>query len=222
MLLMATSFARANAYPESDVPLPRLRTICQLWSCAAVLGGLGVAAIALDVPLARWVAAGHPPAFILKLCSLSEIFSHGLGVLLILIAIAVLDPWHRYAIPRIAAASLGSGLVANALKLFVARMRPHHFDLNGHGLESFGEWFPLLTNSSWEQSFPSSHTATAAGLAIVLACFYPRGRWLFPAMAGLAGAQRVLEHSHFLSDVFWGAAIGCIFAPLCVYGGRLS
>jgi membrane-associated phospholipid phosphatase len=220
--LMATSFARANAYPESDVPLPRLRTICQLWSCAALLGGAGVAAIALDVPLARWVAAGHCPNVILKLCSLSEIFSHGLGVVLILIAIAVLDPWHRYAIPRIAAASLGSGLVANALKLFVARMRPHHFDLSGHGLESFGEWFPLLTNSSWEQSFPSSHTATAAGLAIVLACFYPRGRWLFPAMAGLAGAQRVLEHSHFLSDVFWGAAIGCIFAPLCVYGGRLS
>ncbi|HEY2893831.1 MAG TPA: hypothetical protein VGJ16_06455, partial [Pirellulales bacterium] len=137
---MATSFARANAYPESDIPLPRLRTIWQLWSCAALLAGVGVAAIALDAPLANWVASGRCPAFLVKLCSLSEIFSHGVGVVLILVAIAVLDPWHRYAIPRIAAAALGSGLVANSLKLFVARMRPHHFDLSGDGLESFGEW----------------------------------------------------------------------------------
>jgi membrane-associated phospholipid phosphatase len=64
--------------------------------------------------------------------------------------------------------------------------------------------------------------ATAAGLAIVLAQLYPRGRWLFPVIAGLAGAQRVLENAHFVSDVFWGAAVGCIFAPLCVYGSRLS
>ena len=40
--------------------------------------------------------------------------------------------------------------------------------------------------------------------------------------AALAGAQRVLDNAHFLSDVFWGAAVGCIFAPLCVYGSRLS
>ena len=26
--------------------------------------------------------------------------------------------------------------------------------------------------------------------------------------------------AHFASDVFWGAAVGCIFAPLCVYGSR--
>ncbi len=83
-------------------------------------------------------------------------------------------------------------------------------------------WFPLLGNGSSEQSFPSSHTATAAGLAIVLAYFYPRGRWFFPALAALAGFQRVTEQSHFLSDVFWGAAVGCIFAPLCVYGSRIA
>jgi membrane-associated phospholipid phosphatase len=59
-------------------------------------------------------------------------------------------------------------------------------------------------------------------LAIVLAAFYPRGRWLFPACAALAGLQRVLSEAHFASDVLWGAALGCIFAPLCVYGSGLS
>lgn len=211
-----------NAYPEADIPLPRLRTICHLWSCAAVLAGMGVAALALDVPVAAWVKAEHCPAAIRKLSGLSEVFGHGLGVASIVVVIAVLDPWHRYAIPRILAAALGSGLLANILKLLLARTRPHHFDLQGRGLDTFSNWFPLLGNSSWEQSFPSSHMATAAGLAIVLACYYPRGRWLFPALAGWVGFQRVLEQSHFLSDVFWGAAVGCVFAPLCVYGSRLS
>ncbi len=219
---MATSFQRTNLYPDSEIPLPRLRTISHLWSCAALLGGLGAAALALDMPLATWVGTGRCPTAIQKICSLSELFSHGLGVVAIVILIAVLDPWHRYAIPRILGAALGSGLVANALKLLVARTRPHHFDSQSPGLDSFTDWFPMLTNASWQQSFPSSHAATAAGLAIVLACFYPRGRWLFPGIAGLAGAQRVLDNAHFLSDVLWGAAVGCIFAPLCVYGSRLS
>ncbi len=209
-------------YSDADIPLPRLRTISHLWTCAAVLAAAGVASLAIDTPLAAWVQSGRCPAVVQKLCGLAEIFGHGLGVLAIVVVIAVLDPWHRYAVPRIVAAGLGSGLAANIVKLLVARVRPHHFDLNGRGLESFGDWFPLASNPSWEQSFPSSHTATAAGLAIVLACYYPRGRWLFPAIAVLAGGQRLLEQSHFLSDVFWGAAVGCIFAPLCVYGSRLS
>jgi membrane-associated phospholipid phosphatase len=56
----------------------------------------------------------------------------------------------------------------------------------------------------------------------VLAAFYPRGRWLFPACAALAGLQRILSEAHFASDVLWGATLGCIFAPLCVYGSGLS
>jgi membrane-associated phospholipid phosphatase len=211
-----------DRYPESEIPLPRLRTICHLWTCAAVLAALGVASLAIDTPLAAWAQAGNCPGFIRKICGLGEVFGHGLGVVGIAVIIAVLDPWHRYAIPRILAAGLGSGLAANGLKLFVARTRPHHFDLQARGLESFVDGFPLLSNASWDQSFPSAHAATAAGLAIVLACYYPRGRWLFPVLAALAGAQRVLEQSHFLSDVFWGAAVGCIVAPLCVYGSRLS
>jgi membrane-associated phospholipid phosphatase len=138
------------------------------------------------------------------------------------VTIAVLDPGHRQMIPRVLAASLGSGLVANIFKLLLARTRPHHFDLQGETLDSFAGWFPMLGNTSWDQGFPSSHMATAAGLAIVLASIYPRGRWLFPALAALSGFQRVLAEAHFLSDVLWGAAIGCIFASLCIPGGRLS
>jgi membrane-associated phospholipid phosphatase len=215
---MSSPFTGADA----DIPLPRLRTIQSLWTLAAVLAGLGVAALAIDVPLARLVEAGYCPASLKKIFALSEVFSHGLGVVMIVLVIGVLDPWHRYALPRILAAALGSGIVANVFKLLVSRTRPNHFDLQYSGLESFSGWLPWWSGPSWQQGFPSSHLATAAGLAIVLACFYPRGRWLFPALAVLAGGQRIVVEAHFLSDVFWGAAIGCVFAPLCVYGSSLA
>ena len=147
---------------------------------------------------------------------------HGVGILLIAVTIAVLDPARRVALPRLLTAALGSGLAANLLKLSLSRTRPAHFHWNGNGFDTFCDWFPLLGNSSWTQSFPSSHTAVAAGLAVVLSWMYPRGRWLFPAFAALAGGQRILEEAHYLSDVLWGAAVGCVFAPLCVYGSTLA
>ncbi len=110
-------------FAEEEIPLPRLRTISHLWTCAAVLAGIGVAALFVDLPLAQWVRAGHCPGVVVKLCGLSELFSHGLGVLLIAVAIWVLDPWHRYALPRIMAAALGSGLLANGFKLRCWRVR---------------------------------------------------------------------------------------------------
>jgi len=206
----------------TENPLARLRSISHLWRLAALLSVFGVVAMSIDVPLANWARHENSPRALQKLCSLSEIFGHGMGIALILLVIGVLDPRRRCTLPRIATAALGSGLMANVLKLLVARDRPYHFDFSGSSSETFLQLFPLLSNTSGEQSFPSSHVATAAGLAIVLARYYPRGSWLFPMFAALAGGQRVLEQAHFLSDVFWGAAVGCIFAPLCVYGSRLS
>src|SRR5262245_23422678 len=101
--------ARSRWYVDEAIPLPRLRTISHLWACAAVLASLGVAALAVDIPLARWIHDGKCPNFIQQLCALSEVFGHGIGVALILVCIAVLDPWHRYALPRILTAALGSG-----------------------------------------------------------------------------------------------------------------
>ena len=126
--------------------------------------------------------------------------------MLIVVTIAVLDPWHRYAIPRIAAAAIGSGLAANVLKLFLGRARPQHFDLNLGGLDSFTDWLPMLRNHSWDQSFPSSHTATAAGLAIVLACYYPRPLDVPGLRGASAGFERSSASSSTISATSSGAA----------------
>lgn len=64
--------------------------------------------------------------------------------------------------------------------------------------------------------FPSSHTATAAGLAIGLASAL-RGRWLFATFAVLVAGQHMISGYHFLSDTCFGALVGCVFAGCCLH-----
>ena len=60
----------------------------------------------------------------------------------------------------------------------------------------------------------------AGGLAVALACLYPRGRWMFVLLAVSAGGQRVVSGDHFASDVVWGAGLGC-FCAIGVFNGGL-
>ncbi len=187
-----------------------------------LLVAAGLPALAIDCPLARWCMSVHCPGEVSKLLGFTEVFGHGLGVLLIVLVIYQLDPLRCWALPRVLAASLGSGLAADMIKMLVVRTRPHCFDFQGGVLASFGGWFPLARAGSDGQSFPSAHTATAAGLAIALVWLYPRGRWLFPAMAVLVACQRIQTGAHFLSDTLCGGAVGCLVAAACLWGGPMA
>ena len=81
-------------------------------------------------------------------------------------------------------------LAVEALKLTVNRTRP---DGDRHRANS---------------SFPSSHAANAAALALVLGLRWRRLALLFGVLAGVVGCSRVYLNRHFLSDVLCGAAIG--------------
>jgi hypothetical protein len=191
---------------------------CSLLAAGLVL--LGFACLPLDVPLARLVQGDNSPTSLRKICGFAELFGHGVGVGCLMIIIAVLDPPRRVGLPRIGAAALSAGLAANIGKLLISRERPRNvnLDLIERGVDTFGAWFPLAGNSSGGQGFPSSHMATAAALVIVLVLYYPRGRWLFPLCALCAGLQRILSDAHFISDVCWGGAVGCLVAQVFVHG----
>ena len=187
-----------------------------------VLAITGCATLPLDLRVARWCLESNCPDPLDKWFSLCEAFAHGFGVLGILIAIAVLDPRRRVVLARLVTASLGAGMAANACKLILARVRPHHFSFHGDIAATFGHWFPWASGGSALQGFPSAHMATAIGLAIGLAWLYPRGRVLFFVLAISAGGQRVISGDHFLSDVVWGAAVGAFCAVGVVEGGLLA
>lgn len=193
----------------------------RLW-LPLVLGLLGFAALPIDLPLARWFAAGRCPGDLERLLHLAEAYAHGFGVAAILLTAIVLDWRRRVLFPRALATVVAAGLFANLLKICLARTRPHAFLLSGNVWETFGRWFPLRHVSSNFESFPSGHMAAAVALAATLAWLYPRGRWLFIGFALLAGGQRLDSTAHFLSDVLWGAATGAFSASLFLPGGWLA
>ncbi len=179
---------------------------------------LSAIALAVDMPVMRWMDGHELPGDLRRLVHLSEVFGWGGTVWLIILTAGVLDRrgW-RVAIP-LAVSSLGAGLAANGIKLLVGRLRPRAADDMVTIWDSFVGFLPTMRSewagmsSSALQSFPSAHAATAAGLALGLALSYPRGRWLFAFFALLAMFQRMYGLSHWCSDVLAGAALGLLVA----------
>lgn len=168
----------------------------------------GLASMLIDVPLAR---ALHKDKALHRLHGFLESiepFGQPTAIVMTALAIALCDVRRRRLMPRLLVASLGAGLTADFVKLFVSRTRPHHHDLAGSVLASFQQLIPGLGVGSRFQSFPSAHTATAVGFCLALSTLFPQGSRLFVAAAGLVALQRVEAGAHFLSDTCWGAAVG--------------
>jgi membrane-associated phospholipid phosphatase len=179
-----------------------------LWP--AVLALLALCALGLDMSVSHYFHGNPWRGDLSKAVALCEAFGYAGTVLFILLAAACLDPRGWRVLPRLALASYGGGLSANLVKLFVGRHRPlDEKHLAETVLETFTSWAGHQ-HVHLTQSFPSAHTATAAGLACGLAYFYPRGKWLFIVLAALAGLQRMHSREHYLSDVLAGAAVGTL------------
>lgn len=175
------------------------------------------AAIPLDAPAAQWFAAEHLPAAVRKLLQLSEFFGHGFGILAVGLFIAMIDPPRRWAVPRVVFMAIGAGLLADFVKMVVARLRPRDGTLATSMSDVVQGWF-VVAGEGKARSFPSGHAAATVALALALSALYPRGRWFFYALAFLAMCQRLDEGAHFVSDLVAGAAIGCftVAVSLCV------
>lgn len=128
------------------------------------------------------------------------------------------------------------GLMAIATfgaKMLIGRPRPQFGDVETF-LGPFG-MYPIVTESgqkllvhAWDLgapshaqlwSMPSSHTAFAVGMSVMLASVYPAIRWVVVVLAGLVMLCRLLFDAHWLTDVVAGAAIA---AAVChpVMAGR--
>ena len=205
---------------------------------ATVLAGLGGLALGVDLDVARWCKAGHIPKEVMRFLNFSEVFAHGVGVATLLLTAAVLDPTlgSKRAIPRfgslpvsrdfvrMAMTAFAGGIMANLIKeTLVDRVRPRAADLSAaaSALATFGDSIAAnIASHSDANSFPSGHAATAAGFAAALSWKYPRGTWLFVALATAAAAQRVASSAHYPSDVLLGAALGVVGAALILGNAR--
>ena len=93
------------------------------------------------------------------------------------------------------------------IKQLVMRPRPY---------DTF-EKIRFLVEPLHDTSFPSGHTATAFGSAMVL--FFRKDgllRWLPFAAAVLMGFSRLYVGAHYFTDVRAGALVGTLVAAFCV------
>jgi membrane-associated phospholipid phosphatase len=194
-------------------------SVRSLYRGAAVLALLAGLTLLADLPLARTYAAAAIPSDLRRVLGWSEVFAHGLGVAVIALVVFVLDPPRRRELPRLLASAALAGLLANAVKLLVGRVRPRYYTLDDGVLGTFlgplPWWFGTPTDLGYGfaiQSFPSGHTATAVGLAVGLTRLYPRGGWLFFLFAILAAWQRIDAGAHYLSDTIAAASLGLLGA----------
>jgi membrane-associated phospholipid phosphatase len=192
-----------------------------LYYFAALFAIAMAIALPIDNRVASYFRLRDPSGTFHTLVSLAEVFAHGLGVAGILLTAYMLDVNRRRCLPRIVVTIVGSGLVADVVKLAVGRIRPRALAVD-RIWDSFVGWFPrfhpeirqgLSPNDC--QSLPSGHAAAATALAIGLSVLYPRGRWLFASFAILASLQRIEISAHYVSDTMAGAAIASLFCAVC-------
>lgn len=108
--------------------------------------------------------------------------------------LGISGPWYAQAMASI----LAVGVICQIIKKYFPRSRPVTVLPNVHVLGK------RLTSGS----FPSGHTATSFGLAIILSYHYQELACLFFTAAGLIGLTRVYIGAHFPFDVFWGTVVG--------------
>ena len=218
---------RAERLPSRhmEVALSRISTVSRSWFpfLPVLFFAGGIAALAVDCLLAKWCLHDRNRSeYVEELLQFGESFGNGLGAAVFILAAFQLAPKRRRAIPRVIAIVVGAAIAADLVKLLVTRTRPYGFDFAGGVWETFGQWFSLANVESVNQSFPSGHTAVAVSLAIALAWHYPRGSWLFLALAVLAACQRLQCGAHYLSDVLFSAAVGSAVAVVCLSVGPIA
>ena len=171
-----------------------------------------------DLQIATWAGA-HASALSTQILD----FVTSLGMTVTIVAVSVATGiygqrrWHRPSVWFfLLLVVAGQSLIANLIKVAVARVRP---DI--HPLAGFSG-----------SSFPSGHTTAAAATFAAVALILGRGRSpkvravLGGVAAGIAvivACSRVFLGVHWLSDVVAGLALGWAwFAVCCVaFGGRI-
>ncbi len=105
------------------------------------------------------------------------------------------------------AVALADQLSAQVLKPIVDRIRPCHTLDTVH----------LLVKCSEGLSFPSSHAANSAAVAVFLSSVYPRMAWYLSAFAALVGYSRIAVGVHYPLDVLVGAMVGFLSGTIVVF-----
>jgi membrane-associated phospholipid phosphatase len=169
-----------------------------------VVGAIAAfAAVALDQTLSNWLSS--PPLR----PRIEAILTVLLFISIYVVVIGVLSafPNRTRLIIGFLTTVLASAATVHVLKWAIGRARPR---LN-EGPLSFAPFQGLPDHDA----FPSGHCLAVGVLAGLLAVYFGRGRWLFLALAGIVGIERIVTGWHYLSDVIAGFCLAALMIGLC-------
>ena len=118
-----------------------------------------------------------------------------------------------------AEAVVDTQIVSFAMKQAVGRLKPSDIPPHGDLRDTWFKYKGSLVNGG---GFPSGHTASAFGVATVIAERYRKRRWVPFAAYGAASVlslSRLPTRAHFPSDIFIGAALGYSISHFVVLRG---
>ncbi len=127
--------------------------------------------------------------------------------------------------------ALGSGLLAEVVKLVVRRGRPDEL-LNRDATLSLTDprtfdyvsmWPGTTLGNFWDAGdlgMASSHAATAFGGMLALGVMWPRWRWVLLVLAGLSAYTRLQSRDHYVSDLIGGVICAGVVVSALVWSGR--
>lgn len=134
---------------------------------------------------------------------------YGQGACTVFVAVLLwqLDRRHTGAAVALPAATFGVSLLCTLIKRSVGRVRPNR--------ENAGKFLgPALKHANFRESFPSSHSASAIAMTVVLAQLYPEAAGTFWVLGLGCAALRYVMDAHWPSDVLGGIALGGVAANI--------
>ena len=174
-----------------------------------------VTAVLLDRSMAIYVRNSGVESFLRSQDVVRETLkapgSYGFTAVCAVVVLLIQRPrWHDALF--IAVAPLISGL-NGWVKWVVGRHRPYTWgrqkidELRPFDFAYFRGGISGMFNGS-NLSFPSGHACLAFATATALAILWPRGKWLFFAIASVTALERVAENAHWLSDSVAAVILG--------------
>jgi undecaprenyl-diphosphatase len=118
-----------------------------------------------------------------------------------------LDPPNRRVVIALVVAVFATSIIALVIKRLLGRVRP--------GREGAGNFTgPSWKHANYRESFPSSHSACAVALSVILSAAYPQGAEIFWGLALICAGLRYILDAHWPSDVLGGIALGYAVAQI--------
>jgi membrane-associated phospholipid phosphatase len=188
----------------------------------------------LDGPISRFLRSIPLKGDLRREIESLQQYGQTLSSIIVALAIWLQDPAHRRRLADLAAAWAVTALFVVIGKGLVGRPRPRYEDplyflgplgqypveraVDGHpvGIRHAWEFWSGISSDLW--SMPSSHTAYAACLSVVVSTLYPRLRPLMVALVAYVGLARIVTGAHYPSDVLVGGAIGFLVARAAMQG----